>query len=53
MLIKPSGGLRTAEVIPGAHLLLLADMGHDLPPQLYPVVVDAITSRTQRAGAEV
>ena len=30
-LITPSGGFRTAELIPGAHLLFVADMGHDMP----------------------
>ena len=30
-LITPSGGERTAELVPGANLLLVADMGHDLP----------------------
>ena len=45
-LIDPSGGLRTAELIPGANLLLLNDMGHDLPEPLWPLVVDAIASHT-------
>lgn len=48
-LISPSGGTRTAELIDGAHLLLLADMGHDLPEPLWPVLVDAIRSHTSRA----
>ena len=34
-----SGGERTAELIPGADLLLLADMGHDLPEPLWPMIV--------------
>jgi pimeloyl-ACP methyl ester carboxylesterase len=45
-LITPSGGTATAEAIPGAHLLLVADMGHDLPPQLWPLVVSAILGNT-------
>ena len=48
-LITPSGGLRTAELIEGAHLMLLADMGHDLPEPLWPVVVDAVHSHVSRA----
>lgn len=48
-LISPSGGTRTAELIDGAHLLLLADMGHDLPEPLWPVLVDAVRSHTSRA----
>ncbi len=43
-LITPSGGIRTAELIPGAHLLLLSDMGHDLPEPLWPLVAAAIVS---------
>jgi pimeloyl-ACP methyl ester carboxylesterase len=48
-LITPSGGIRTAELIDGAHLLLLADMGHDLPEPLWPTLVDAIASLTANA----
>ncbi|MFT3853272.1 MAG: alpha/beta hydrolase [Ilumatobacteraceae bacterium] len=49
-LINPSGGIRTAELIPTASLLLLADMGHDLPQPLWPVIVDAVISHTTYAG---
>jgi pimeloyl-ACP methyl ester carboxylesterase len=48
-LITPSGGLRTAELIPGANLLLLDDMGHDLPEPLWPLIVDVINSHTRHA----
>ena len=41
-LIKPDGGTATAEAIPGANLLLVGDMGHDLPPPLWPLIVAAI-----------
>jgi pimeloyl-ACP methyl ester carboxylesterase len=41
-LITPSGGRRTAELVPGAHLLELADMGHDLPEPLWPLITGAI-----------
>jgi pimeloyl-ACP methyl ester carboxylesterase len=37
-LIPPAAGLLTAELIDGAHLLLMADMGHDLPEPLWPVI---------------
>jgi len=46
-LITPSGGFRTAEVIPGAHLLFMADMGHDMPKPLWPTLTDAIISHTR------
>lgn len=34
-LITPSGGERTAELIPNAKFVLLDDMGHDLPQPLW------------------
>jgi pimeloyl-ACP methyl ester carboxylesterase len=43
-LITLSGAERTAELIPGADLLVLADMGHDLPEPLWPKIVSAIDS---------
>ena len=45
-LIEPSGGERTAELVPGARLLLVPDMGHDRPEPLWPVLVEAIVSHT-------
>jgi pimeloyl-ACP methyl ester carboxylesterase len=41
-LVRPSGGRATAEAIPGARLLMLAGMGHDMPPELWPQIIDAI-----------
>jgi pimeloyl-ACP methyl ester carboxylesterase len=49
-LISPTGGQRTAELIPTASLLLLADMGHDLPQPLWPVIVDAVVAHVTYAG---
>jgi len=45
-LITPSGGHATAEAIAGAHLLFLADMGHDIPEPLWPMVVHAVAAHT-------
>jgi pimeloyl-ACP methyl ester carboxylesterase len=45
-LIAPSGGMRTAELIPGAHLLLVADMGHDMPEPLWPLLIGTIAIHT-------
>jgi pimeloyl-ACP methyl ester carboxylesterase len=45
-LIEPSGGRRTAELVPGARLLLVEGMGHDRPPALWPHLVDAIAEHT-------
>lgn len=41
-LIQLDGGIRTAELIPGALLMVLDEMGHDLPVPLWPQIVDAI-----------
>jgi pimeloyl-ACP methyl ester carboxylesterase len=48
-LISPSGGFRTAELVPGAHLLYLADMGHDLPEPLWPQLVSAVVTHAMLA----
>lgn len=42
-LIDPSGGRRTAELVPGARFELVEGMGHDYPPQLWPRWVELIT----------
>jgi pimeloyl-ACP methyl ester carboxylesterase len=34
-LIDPSGGRRTAELVPGARFVLLEGMGHDYPPEYW------------------
>ncbi|MEO8363174.1 MAG: alpha/beta hydrolase [Ilumatobacteraceae bacterium] len=46
-LLTPSGGQRTADLIPNAKLLLIEDMGHDLPRPLWPTFVSAVTELTQ------
>jgi pimeloyl-ACP methyl ester carboxylesterase len=48
-LLAPSGGERTAELIDGAHLLLVADMGHDLPEPLWGFVAGTILAHTRLA----
>ena len=45
-IIDPSGGRRTAELIPGARLLLIPDMGHDRPRELWGALCDAIEAHT-------
>jgi pimeloyl-ACP methyl ester carboxylesterase len=47
-LIPMSGGQATAEAIPGAELLLIPGMGHDLPVQLWSPIIDAIVANTAR-----
>jgi pimeloyl-ACP methyl ester carboxylesterase len=43
-LITPSGGIRTAELIDGATLHLIPDMGHDRPEPLWGTLVDAMVA---------
>jgi pimeloyl-ACP methyl ester carboxylesterase len=45
-LIAPGAGKRTAELIPGAQLVLVDDMGHDLPRPLWGHIVDTISQFT-------
>jgi pimeloyl-ACP methyl ester carboxylesterase len=45
-LITPSGGERTAELIPNSTLLMVDDMGHDMPQPLWPFFLDAISKHT-------
>jgi pimeloyl-ACP methyl ester carboxylesterase len=41
-LVPVENGRRTAEAIPGARLLVLPTMGHDMPRPCWPAIVDAI-----------
>jgi pimeloyl-ACP methyl ester carboxylesterase len=50
-LVTVSGGERTAEVIPGAELMILEGMGHDVPAFYRAVVVEAITALAARSAA--
>jgi pimeloyl-ACP methyl ester carboxylesterase len=53
-MISPSGGRATARAIPGARLLMIEGMGHDLPRGAWPQLVDAIADHAPRAdGARV
>ena len=45
-LISPDGGERTAELVAGASLLLVEDMGHDRPRPLWPELCEAILAHT-------
>ncbi len=47
-LIAPDGGERTAQIIPGAKLVMLEDMGHDLPEALWPRYVSEFLELTAR-----
>jgi pimeloyl-ACP methyl ester carboxylesterase len=49
-MVLPSGGRRTAKAIPGARLMLVEGMGHDLPRALWPRLLDAIEENAARAA---
>lgn len=48
-LFVPACGEDTASSIPGAELMLVEGMGHDLPHQLYQQMIDAIERTAQRS----
>jgi pimeloyl-ACP methyl ester carboxylesterase len=48
-MVHVSGGRATATAVPGAELLLLDGMGHDLPPELFRTFADAIHRTASRA----
>jgi pimeloyl-ACP methyl ester carboxylesterase len=48
-LIDVSGGKATAAAIPDAELVLIERMGHDLPKEVWPRIVDAISGNFDRA----
>jgi pimeloyl-ACP methyl ester carboxylesterase len=50
-MISPSGGRATARAIPGARLMTIDEMGHDLPRGLWPRFIDAIEENARRAPA--
>ncbi len=50
-MVHASGGRATAAAIPGAELLLVDGMGHDMPAELYDTFVDAIRRTADRATA--
>jgi pimeloyl-ACP methyl ester carboxylesterase len=48
-MVRPSGGRATARAIPGARLMMVEGMGHDLPRGAWPQIVDAITEHARAA----
>jgi pimeloyl-ACP methyl ester carboxylesterase len=49
-LVPLAGGVATAEAVPGAELLVLDEMGHDLPKPLWPQIADAVAAVAARAS---
>ena len=50
-LVPIEGGRDTARAIPGAELLVIEGMGHDLPEGAWPQLVGAISEHTAKAEA--
>ena len=48
-LVPMDGGEATARAIPGAELLVIPDMGHEIPPGAQAEVVAAIVANARRA----
>ncbi len=48
-MIRPSGGKATAKAIPGARLMMIEGMGHDLPRGVWPQIVDAVAEHARAA----
>ena len=48
--VDVSGGRAAAEAIPGAKLLILPGMGHDMPRELWPQITAAIGNNDPSAG---
>jgi pimeloyl-ACP methyl ester carboxylesterase len=48
-MVHVSGGRATAQAIPGAQLLLIPGMGHNLPPALFETFRDAIRATADKA----
>ena len=48
-LVPVEGGIDTADSIPGAELLIIEGMGHDMPTGAWPQIIDGISAVTSRA----
>jgi pimeloyl-ACP methyl ester carboxylesterase len=49
VMVTPSGGKATARAIKGSRLVLIDGMGHDLPRELWPRLIDLVAENTARA----
>jgi len=50
-LVTPSGGQATARAVPGAELLTIPGMGHDLPEPAWSRIIGAIAANARKAVA--
>ena len=49
VMVNRSGGVATARAIPGARMITIEGMGHDLPTAAWPQLLDAISEHAQTA----
>lgn len=49
-LMSVEGGRETAQLIPGAKLLIINGMGHDMPKETWSKIIDAISSHAMQAN---
>ena len=47
-LVTPSGGIATAQAVPGAKLVMYPDMGHDLPLPRWDDLIDEIVENARK-----
>jgi pimeloyl-ACP methyl ester carboxylesterase len=52
-MVRPSGGRATASAIPGARLMVVEGMGHDLPKAAWPQIIPAIADHAHAADLAV
>ncbi|MBN1260674.1 MAG: alpha/beta fold hydrolase [Anaerolineae bacterium] len=51
-VIPVAHGKRLAHLIPGARLVIVKGMGHELPPDAWPIVVDAIAQHVRQGESQ-
>jgi pimeloyl-ACP methyl ester carboxylesterase len=49
-LVPIAGGFDTAEAVPGARMLVIEGMGHELPESAWPRMIDAVVELAQTAS---
>jgi hypothetical protein len=47
--VRPAAGRSVAAAIPGAKLVMIPGMGHDLPRQVWPLIVGELVANARRA----